>query len=293
MRRTSNIQTSSIIVFLSIFTIIVQFGAYYFFAYFYLIYGISAVISMLCCHLLLEQSTTYESCFIYSILTMFISSIITLLTYYGKETSVIPYSFVLLGLIFINWFIPLLHCLLRNMFDYGTRIQDFLSFYRNTSILFLICYIALLGYGSFALNSFAFIPAASAHSANFAPFLTLSSMIEDYLYDLTPLGEILAYLGSRILIFLPYGYYITLLLRKEHRFLRFFSVIFLPLSIELLQYFINRNRCDIDDLIYGFIGGILGAIWYYFCNFIYRSISGSNFLESDRRYYFTNHSLHF
>ena len=78
------------IVILSIFSIVIQFIAYYFLASTYLILAISCLIIILCTHILLEQTLTFEACFIYTILILFISLIITLLTYFGTEANIIP-----------------------------------------------------------------------------------------------------------------------------------------------------------------------------------------------------------
>jgi hypothetical protein len=129
---------------------------YYFFASFCIILGISSLVVILCCHILLERSSTYEACFIYTTLNVFISLIITILTYLGRNDSFsfMPYTGILIGLVFINWLIPTIHCFLRNMFDYGTRVEDFNIFYRNNSIIFVVFYIAVILYGFFITEAF-------------------------------------------------------------------------------------------------------------------------------------------
>jgi glycopeptide antibiotics resistance protein len=286
MRRRSHTEISSMIVFLSIISIMVQFTAYYFFASPYIILGISSLIVIVCTHILLEQSLTYESCTVYTILLLFISIVITLLTYLGTEANLLPFTNTLIGIIALNWLIPIMHCFIRNMFDYGARVEKFYVFYRNVSIIFIFFYIGILIYTSFVY------PLQNSHQ-NFTPFWRVATHIEDYINGLIPLSDILTYLLVRILIYIPYGFYGIMLLRNTSKFIRFIFLILLPSIIELFQYFIIPDRCDIDDVIYAFIGGIIGALCFHLTNLIYHAVSGKNFLTKNADYKYSNSSLHF
>lgn len=295
MQRRSYIHVSSLIVILSILTIIVEFTAYYFFPSIYPVLGISAALLIICSHVLLQQSSTYETIFIYTLSNMFISSLIMILTYYSADqSSFISYSPIIHGLICINWLIPTLHCYIRYMFGYSLRISHYRSYYTKNSILFTLCYLGIFIYGNFAEGAFPSLYRAVSWSSNvnFTPFLTLSMEIEDYLYGIIPLRYILIYLASRILIFIPYGYYITLLTKKRSRLLKIILFLLFPALIELIQFFLYPSRSDIDDLIYGFIGSIIGSLLFYFVNVIFRSISGKEFLERES-FYSSFDSLHF
>ena len=63
MTKRSSAHISTLIIFLSILTIIVQYLAYYLIAPAFLILGISALICILCNHILIENSNTYYSSF--------------------------------------------------------------------------------------------------------------------------------------------------------------------------------------------------------------------------------------
>lgn len=293
MQRRTNIQVSSLIILLSIITILVQFVIYYYFSAFYIILGIAVLINVISCHIIMEQTSTYEACFNYSALNLFISTIIIILSYFGKDQSFLPYTGIMLGIAMINWLIPSIHCFARNMLDYGTRFEDYPIFYRNDSILFFVIYILVLFYASFAKNAFSFAYIGSLNAVNFIPFEAITTQIEDYLYGMIPSRNIIVYLLCRILIFLPYGFQITLLLRRQGRFIRLAVLLFFPLLLEALQYFLLPSRCDIDDVIYGLIGGILGTILYYFCNLIFRVFTGKNFLASGYEHSYSNSELHF
>lgn len=293
MQRRTNIQVSSLIILLSIITICIQFVIYYFFAAAYVIWGVAAVITFISCHVLLEQTSTYEVCFNYSSLILFISAVILLLSYLNKDSAYLPYTGSMLGIAVINWLMPCLYCFLRNMLDYGSRFEDYNLFYRNHSILFFSIYFGILCYGLFGGNAFPFAYRGTLGSANFLPFETITILIEDYLYGIIPLSDILVYLLVRILIFLPYGFQLTLLLRRQSRLTRSLSLLILPVILELAQFFIIPNRFDIDDIIYAILGGILGSLLYYLCNLIFRAFTGKNFLTAETDYLYTNSGLHF
>ena len=295
MQRRSYIQISSLIVFLSIITILIELTAYYFFASFYPVLGIASFVSILCCHILLEKSSTYEACFTYILLIVFIILTVTVLTYFSADhSSFIPYSYLLHAIIAVNWLIPSVHCFIRYMTGYGTRINQYNTFYRNSSIIFLLFYLGILIYGSFAEDAFpwAYRAVMWADTANYTPFLALAKQIEDYLYRIIPLRDILVYLGIRILIFVPYGYFVTLLTRKKSHLLKHLLFLIFPVLIEVLQYFLLIARCDIDDIIYGFLGCLLGSLLFYLTDRIFHMISGRNFLEGEHTYGSTRY-VHF
>jgi len=293
MQRRTNIQVSSLIIILSILTIIVQFVTYYFFSSFSMVWGISCLISLLCCHILVEQTASYEACFNFSFLTLFISLIVIGLTYLGKEQSFLPYTATILGLAVINWLVPSIYCFLRHMLDSGAKIDDFNAFYRNNSIVFFLFYMGVIIYGSFGTASFPWAYRAVIGSSNIIPFGVIATQIEDYLYELIPLSDIITYLLSRILIFFPYGFFLTLILRRQTRLMRFFALLILPCVLETLQFFIIPSRCDIDDIIYALIGGILGSLSYYLLNIIFHAFTGKDFLTKDADFHFSNSTLHF
>jgi glycopeptide antibiotics resistance protein len=179
------------------------------------------------------------------------------------------------------------------MLDYGTRFDDYSTFYRNHSLLFFLIYLGVMLYGMFAEGAFPLVYRGALTSANIIPFEAITILIEDYLYGIIPLSDVLFYLLVRILIFLPYGYQMTLLLRRQSRLPRLLILIITPTVLEAIQYIVIPGHCDIDDVIYAIIGGILGSILFYLSNFVFRSITGKNFLANAADYPYANSRLHF
>lgn len=293
MQKRMNNHSTSLIIVISILTIILQITIYYFFESTLLIWGGACLITIVCCHILLEATTTYEACFQYALLTIFVSLIINTICYFGHVQVFLPFSGAMLGITLINWIIPLLHCNLRALFDYGTKLEDFNSFYRDMSILFILMYISAILTGVFLKDAFSWAYPIRYKTYNLLPFGIISTLIEDYLYGYVPLSTIINYLLSRILPFLPYGFYITLLLRRQGRLKRLPALLILPILIEATQLYVHRELCDIDDIIYAFVGGILGSILFYIKNIIFILISGREFLLNDRDYRFSNSRHHY
>ncbi len=293
MQRRLNIQASTSIIFLSILTILVQFAAYYYFEANIVIWIIAGLISILCCQLLTEHTVTYIACFNYSLLTLFISLVILVITYFGNVTDFLPYTHTMLGIAFINWMIPAIYAFLRYMFDFGSKIEDFRSFYRNSSIVFLLIYIVILVFGSFAADAFPWAYDKSITAANFSPFEIISAKIEDYIYGSNPLSDILTYLASRSFIFIPYGFYISLVLHRQKLIIKLLALLALPFLIEMMQYFTISARCDIDDLFYALIGGVLGIFSFFLTNIIFRVFSGHDFYSGITNSRFSFNALHF
>lgn len=293
MQRRSGTQISSFIISFSVITIILQFAAYYLFTSFYLICGIAGLISIVCCHILLEQTSTYEACFQYSFLTLFISLIILALTFLQGSSSLLPYNTSLAGIAIINWLFPFLYGYLRYMFDFGTKAEHFTVLYRNSNIVFCIFYLALIAYGSFATDAFPWAYRGIGDAFNVIPFHAITIQIEEYLYNLIPLTDIIVYLLVRILSFVPYGFFIAIILHRQGRVIKFFGLLLLPFVLEVLQYLIISPRSDIDDIIYALLGGFIGCLLFYLNNAVFRAITGRDFLVNDHDYRYANSSLHF
>lgn len=293
MQRRINMESSSLIAILSIITILIQYVAYYFFASHILILLISCIILFVSTQMLLEHSISYETSFVYMGLITFIGLIITILSFSSRGNSLLPYSGTMIAMLAINWMIPVIHCFLRNMLDYGTRIEGYLTFNLSTGIVFNLFYLGLIFYGCFTTKGFPWTYITVLDNVNFTPLMSISILIEDFLMDNATLKEILIYLANRIILFVPYGYYVTMLLRRYNRPSKIIAIFIFPVILETLQFFTHRGICDIDDIIFALLGGLLGNILYHLINILYRIISGTDFLEDEANSRFSGTPLHF
>lgn len=259
----------------------------------YLGFGIAAIICFLFCHITLEQTLNYEFCFSYSLLNIFLCTIIILLSFVGSKETILTYHPVLFLFIAIDWFIPLLYSMIRNLADHSLKYSDFNVFYRNTSIVFIIFYLAILIVFLFLRNNSFVSYFTDINSINYVPFLSLATLIEHYISGYFTLAELIRYLALCIALFIPYGFYSTLMFRYQNRIFRFFALLFLPLVIEILQLVFLLGKCDVDDVLLGLLGGFMGAILYHIVNSVYRTITDEDFLYKRTRYSFYGSSIHF
>ncbi len=293
MQRRANMQASTLVILLSILTILVQFIGYYFTPSVFVIWTLSCIITLLCCHILHERTITFNSCFNYSLLNIFMSLIFIVLTY-GNDQAILPFSGTMIGIVVINWLAPAFIGLLRHTFDYGIRLDDYNVYFRNTSIVFVFFYTVILIYGSFATHAFPWLYHDIGTNANFMPFQIITTQIENnYLDGSVTLGAIFTYLLPRILYFLPYGFYLGLLLRKRPLLYKLAALTALPLIIEIVQYFIINKRCDVDDLIYGMLGGFFGILFFLLTNLLFRVKTGKDFLRKENGFRYIGDLLHF
>ncbi len=292
MQRSSfNIATS--IILFSILTVLAQFGAYYFLGPSIGVYCIAALLSLLFSHAFLVRTLSYESCFSYSLLNIFLCAIIIALSYLGNKDSLQAYPSELMIFLILNWIIPLLYCIIRNLTDRSLKYTNFRIFYRNINLVFAVFYIGILILVLFLKNKSLVLYYTDFQSVNLVPFLTLATLIEDYLNGYASLGTIAIYLAQGIALFIPYGFYATLLLRYQSRLLRILVLLILPLLVEILQRVFLLGKGDLDDVILGFLGGIIGAVIYHILNRIYRIFTDEDFLYGRPHRPYSGSSLHF
>lgn len=112
-----------------------------------------------------------------------------------------------------------------------------------------------------------------------------------YRYNLIPFKEIrrfweyretlgaftvFANLFGNILIFVPYGFLISLFTCKSRFNRTFFWTLNLCIGVEVFQLLTRVGSFDVDDLILNTLGGILGWLLFEICNLVRRAIYVNN-----------------
>jgi glycopeptide antibiotics resistance protein len=292
MQRNS-IQIATRIILFSIITVTSQFICYYFLGTSFYTYGAAVILSLLFCHLFLESTLSFESCFSYSLLNIFLCLIVILLAYMENNDGIFSYSNYLFLFIGLNWLIPVVYCIFRNLMDKGSKFVNFNSFYRNISILFLIFYTAFLIYILFLAKGHDGLKNVELKSFNIIPFFSIASIIEGYIFGQTDLKSLILFFLEGISLYIPYGFYIILLSRNQSRSLRAILLLILPILVEVLQWAFSLGRPDIDDIFLALLGGFIGGLVFHILNSIYYSVTDENFLQKRSRYSFYRNSLHF
>ncbi len=109
--------------------------------------------------------------------------------------------------------------------------------------------------------------------------------VEEYRYNLELFREIRRFITYReqlgmfavfanllgnILIFVPYGFFISMAAERRGFFKTLFFSFGLSLCVELVQLATRVGSFDVDDILLNTIGGILGYILFAICNVIRR-----------------------
>ena len=81
---------------------------------------------------------------------------------------------------------------------------------------------------------------------------------------------VFANLAGNILIFVPYGFFISVASRERGFFKILFFSMGLSLCVEIIQLFTRVGSFDVDDILLNTIGGVFGYIIFLICNGIRR-----------------------
>lgn len=79
-----------------------------------------------------------------------------------------------------------------------------------------------------------------------------------------------ANLAGNILIFVPYGFFISMASKSRGFFKTLFFSMGLSLCVEIVQLFTRVGSFDVDDILLNTIGGVIGYIIFSVCNRIRR-----------------------
>ena len=81
---------------------------------------------------------------------------------------------------------------------------------------------------------------------------------------------VFANLSGNILIFVPYGFFISMASRSRGFFKTLFFSMGLSLCVEITQLFSRVGSFDVDDILLNTVGGVVGYIIFLICNAIRR-----------------------
>lgn len=102
-------------------------------------------------------------------------------------------------------------------------------------------------------------------------------VMEDYHYNLVLFREIKRFnlyrnqlgtfavfsnLFGNILIFMPYGYFLTMAGKRKSFFRTLFYSMGLSLGVEVMQLLTKVGSFDVDDILLNTVGGVLGFLIY-------------------------------
>lgn len=85
---------------------------------------------------------------------------------------------------------------------------------------------------------------------------------------------VFANLFGNILIFVPYGFFISMASTSRSFFQTLLYSFALSLGVEIFQLLTKVGSFDVDDLMLNTLGGVLGYILFLICNIIRRKCYG-------------------
>lgn len=199
------------------------------------------------------------------------------------EGSILPKSSAMLIACVLSWLLPVLYACLFTWTEGGPALIRFSGFYKKAVIFFYVVYFGFLIYWTMIHSR---IP-KNEITMQLIPFATFAAYLDGILSDAVPVERLLHFLAERVVLFLPYGFFVAMAGRKLHSLLRLGLVLFLPIVTEVLQYLFSLNSLDMDDMIFAFLGGMIGIVGFVLFNAVFQKTTGKNFDGSDveRDYY--------
>ena len=270
------------IVIISLFVTVLQFVIYYITDGSWLgpaLAGLCFLLGGVGVHLITEE---LDELFAYLLIPCVCSGSIGLLIP-KLSGSLLPQSnTVLLGCL-LAWLMPVIYACICTWSEGNTALPQFASFYKKASVLFYLVYFGGLIYWFVVYHR---IP-ENAVTAQFIPFASFAAYIDGVIADTVPVERLLQFLAERILLFLPFGFFVAMAGRKLHGILRLGLVLVFPIAVELLQYLLKFNSFDADDVVFLFLGGLIGMFGFVVFNAIFQKTTGKNFdgSEIERDYY--------
>jgi len=135
------------------------------------------------------------------------------------------------------------------------RDKEKFVFYKELLMLSFIIYILCL------FQVVTFQDDVTWASNNFIPFN------EIFRYSITSRLFIKNVIGN-MLMFLPFGFFISYYLKNEKVWLTLFITVITSLAIELVQLTMIGRVFDVDDIILNVIGGVAGFFVYHLLSYI-------------------------
>ena len=272
----------------SILSVILEFSVYHFTNSVLALAALTILTSLLLSHIFLETSLSYETSFIFSTITMILSTVVIVLTYYNKINGLLVYQNNIHLCIFLHWIVPMLYSILRCLLDKGPRFAAFSSYFWKSSIVFAVCYIASLIYYTI-LAPITLPYAFTTTSYPFVPFFATATHIEDHIYMGTGIGELIIYFCKLYVLFAPIGFYASLILRDYDRktalWVKSLLCLIIPLIFEVISY-VQGTPLNIDAYLYRFFSIFFGILLLKIMDAIFIYITGCAFLYERNRYSF-------
>lgn len=199
------------------------------------------------------------------------------------STELLPSSEITFLSCLLAWLIPVLYACIVTWLEGNIAMSQFSAFYKKASLFFYLIYFCVMIYQIVWKDR----GVPEAGSMQLIPFATLATYVDGLNTELISMEQILEFLAGRVVLFLPYGFFVAMVGREFYRLLRLWLVLLLPMVTEILQGVFGWGSCDVDDAILSFLGGLLGMLCFAIFNGLFHQSSGKHFdgSEVERDYY--------
>lgn len=260
----------------------IQFAIYYFVSGGWLGILLSAVVVLIGSVLVHFITTEQEELMGFLLIPCAFSGVVGLLLPYVEIPFFSESNVVLLGCL-VTWLVPVVYAMIYTWANGNTEMAGFAKLYTRATVFFYLVYFALVIYGAIFQQT----AAEEGNATQWIPFATFAALINGVVKKTITAQRVVEFLLNRVVFFLPYGFFIGMVCRKLHGILRVILLLFLPAVLEAVQLFFGWGTCDVDDVIFRFIGSLLGLIGFLvfdamFQHFTARHFDGS---EINRDYY--------
>ncbi|MCH5267892.1 MAG: VanZ family protein [Lachnospiraceae bacterium] len=275
--RTVNI--SSLVILLALLSLICEGFLYYFLPLQALTVVFAVMVSLILSHFFLETSLSYAYNAVYAAFMTIGTFIFSVIVYYIQPNQWLQYDFILVFIVLANWLTPFLYCTFRDLHDISPRFSGYNKFFRQMSILLLLCYIFALAKQYYLTPIVPPYQEGSFGAQNFVPFMATGSYLEEALRKNTTLFPLFCYILEMIFLYIPFGYYVSAYMKKIFFPVRLFLYLAYPAIMEMSQYIFGRGRAHIDDYTLALFGILIGSLIFHATCGIFRMVADREFLS--------------
>lgn len=197
--------------------------------------------------------------------------------------TVLPYSRLALWEAVIVWLIPMLYAIIFAWIEGFSVMEEFAGFYFKATILFYVVYYGTIIAGMISVCST--VPESSR--VQMMPFATFAAYIDGLVKGTVTMPQLSYFLITHTFLFIPFGFFVAMVCRTLHNAIKVILLVAFPTVLVLIRLLAQKNNFDIDDIVFCFLGGLLGMLFFYIFNTLFQNITNRNFdgSEVSRDYY--------
>ena len=270
-------------VLIGILATILQFVIYYFVGegfFGMLLASASVLAGGVLVHFIMEEQ---EELFSYVLIPFIFSGVIGIVFPYISG-DFLPKSETVFNFCIIAWFLIVLYAMIYTLLNGVSEMETFTRFHKKSTIFFYVVYFGVLFYMVF----FMFNDSTDTQTTlKLLPLDTFVTYIEQLINGQDIGVEFLLFLQNRFIFFIPFGFLVGLLGKNLFVLIRFAIILVFPIGVEVIRFCVSNGSGDIDNVIFGFLGALLGMFAFLGFNELFCYFVGKNFDGSDinRDYY--------